>query len=188
MAAAAPRHQATALVVPGVAAGTGRRPKQPLPDQATAVPLTPRHGRCRAPLPPAPRYLLAVLLVPHQAHLPVAALPHGSEEAVGSQGHPPAARARSVPGGRQRGCHCHRDAHGSVLPQRVRRGGAQSGPPHISMVQAPHGAAAAILEAGEAAMLRVGSEPEGGVRREASSRGEAGFPSYYGPRNKAVPV
>ena len=55
------------------------------------------------------------------------------------------------------------------------------------MVRALRGAAAAILEAGEAAMLRVGREPEGGVRQAATSRGEAGFPSCYGPRNKAVP-
>lgn len=49
------------------------------------------------------------------------------------------------------------------------------------------GAAAAILEAGEAAMLRVGRELEGEVRQAATSRGAAGFPSCYGPRNKAVP-
>lgn len=106
----APPNQATAPAAP--------------PDQATAIPLTAGHGRSHAPLRPAPRYLLAVLLVPHQAHLPVAALPHSSEEAVGSQGHPPAARARSVPGGRsprcsparQSGRRCHRDAHGSPLP------------------------------------------------------------------------
>lgn len=99
----APPNQATAPAAP--------------PDQATAVPLTPSLGRSRAPLRLTLRYLLAVLLVPHEAHLPVAALPHGSEEAVGSQGHPPAARARSVPGGRrlrcpparQRGRRCHRD-------------------------------------------------------------------------------
>lgn len=57
------------------------------------------------------------------------------------------------------------------------------------MVRALRGAAAAILEAGEAAMLRVGRErePEGGVRVAATSRGEAGFPPGYGPRNKAIP-
>lgn len=55
------------------------------------------------------------------------------------------------------------------------------------MVRALRGAAAAILEAGEAAMLRVGREPEGGVRVAATSRGEAGFPPCYGPRNKAIP-
>jgi len=44
----------------------------------------------------------------------------------------------------------------------VRRGGVQSGPPHASMVPALRGAAAAILEAGEGAMLRVGRQPEAG--------------------------
>lgn len=55
------------------------------------------------------------------------------------------------------------------------------------MVRAPRVAPAAILEAGEGAMLRVGREAEGGVRQAAGSRGEAGFPSCYGPRNKADP-
>lgn len=55
------------------------------------------------------------------------------------------------------------------------------------MGRALRGAAAAILEAGEAAMLRVGRELEGEVRQAATSRGEAGFPFCYGPRNKAVP-
>lgn len=62
------------------------RPSPPLPS-----------GRARAP-----RYLLAVVPVPHQAHLPVAALPHGPEEAVSSQGHGPVAtpppRSPSAPG------------------------------------------------------------------------------------------
>lgn len=71
---------------PGVGHSPTRRhstpsPARPFPSRR-AVPV--RRG-------PAPRYLLAVLAVPRQAHLPVAALAHGPQEAVGSQGHPPAA-------------------------------------------------------------------------------------------------
>lgn len=40
------------------------------------------------------------------------------------------------------------------------------------MVPALRSPAAAILEAGEAAMLRVGREPEEGVRQAVTSRGE----------------
>lgn len=72
----------------------GRRPRTPSrPRRRPQTGPRPRPSRQARALRPAPRYLLAVLPVPHQAHLPVAALPHGSEEAVGSQGHPPAARA-----------------------------------------------------------------------------------------------
>lgn len=67
--------------------GAGHSPTRPrgTPSPAPAIPLTLRCARG-----PAPRYLLAVLAVPRQAHLPVAALAHGPQEAVGSQGHPPA--------------------------------------------------------------------------------------------------
>lgn len=76
----------------------GRALHSPQQHQAAAALLTPRHGRSPAPQRPAPRYLLAVLAVPHQAHLPVAALAHSSQEAIGSEGHPLATRARSEPG------------------------------------------------------------------------------------------
>lgn len=100
---AAPSHDATSPVVPRV--GQGHQPKPGHswvqvtagPDTA-APPAQPRPFPSRraapaaVPVPrgPAPRYLLAVLAVPRQAHLPVAALAHGPQEAVGSQGHSPA--------------------------------------------------------------------------------------------------
>lgn len=88
---------------------------------------TPRNTRpvslSQQPPSPSPPYLFAVVPVPHQAHFPVAALPHNPHQSVFAQGHLHATPHSSSPlragsGGaaaapihplRERGCRCHRD-------------------------------------------------------------------------------